>query len=193
MRQKPLFFPRLRTFFVLLLVFFPSLNHGQSYRSFRADLEEIAQRTLWQKGPFHFYPIVGIREIGYDSNVYYKPEFAQPISDYMAVFYADLNAHLVFKKRLILSLTWTPEYVYYLTEARERRWNHTISPEFKLRLLRRLVLSGGYSYSNRRYRVSSEFDVRANEIASGYNGGFFFETGWKTSLGFRASIRNLSY
>ena len=192
MRQKPLIFSRSFTLFLLLLLI-SILSYGQSYRSFRADLDEISQRTLWQKGPFRFYPIIGIREIGFDSNVYYKPEFAEPISDYMAVFYADLNAHLVFKKRLILSLTWNPEYVFYLTEARERRWNQFISPEFKLRLLRRLVLSGGYSYSDRRYRVSSEFDVRANEIASGYNGGFFFETGWKTSLGFRASIRNLSY
>ncbi len=192
MRKIPLVF-FIPLCLLLLLVLFPGLNHAQSYRSFRADLEEIAQRTLWQKGPFRFYPVIGIRELGYDSNVYYEPEFAEPVSDYMAVFYADLNAHLVHKNRLILSLTWTPEYVFYVTETRERRWNHSISPEFKLRLLRRLVLSGGYSYSNRRRRPTGEFDVRANELIEGYHGGFFFETGWKTSLGFRASIRNISY
>jgi hypothetical protein len=177
---------------VLLLLLTPILSYGQSYRPLRAELDEIARRTLWQKGPFRFYPIIGLR-FGYDSNVYYQHEISEPISDYVAVFPAEINAHFIHKNRLILSLAWNPEYVYYLNEERERRWNNAISLKFKLRLLRQLVLSGGYAYSNRRRRPSSEFDVRANEIIRGYHGGLFFESGWKTSLGFIGSIRNISY
>jgi hypothetical protein len=179
--------------FALFLVLLTSiLSYGQSYRPLRAELDEIARRTFWKKGPFRFYPIIGIR-FGYDNNVYYQHEINEPISDYVAMFPAEINAHLIHKNRLILSLTWKPEYVYYFNETRERRWNNTISPEFKLRVLRQIVLSGGYTYSNRRRRPSSEFDVRANELIRDYHGGLFFDTGWKTSLGFIGSIQNISY
>jgi len=107
-------------FLVLLVLLFSVLSYGQSYRSFSATLDEIENRTLWKTGPFRFFPLLGVRDLGYDSNVYYMPEALDPVSDYMAVVYADLNAHIVYKKRLILSLRWIPEYVYYYSISKRR-------------------------------------------------------------------------
>lgn len=178
--------------FILLLLLIAGWSYGQTYRPFKAYLDEINRRTLWQKGPFRFYPVLGFR-FGYDNNVYYQRESDGPVTDYVAAIPAEIDAHLVYKNRLILSLVWNPEYVFYFAEKRERRLNNTLSPEFKLRLIRRLVLSGGYTYIDRRRRATSEFDVRANEKIEAYRGGLFFETGWKTSLGFTGSLRKIRY
>jgi hypothetical protein len=131
--------------------------------------------------------------MGYDGNVYYGRTGDEPVTDYTATFSPEITAYLLFRDYFIFSFTENPEYVYYIKEARERRWNHNFSPEFKWLLLGRIVLGGSYSYQNRRHRATSEFDVRANEIREGYRGSIFYETPRQTSFGFNYRRDEISY
>ncbi len=181
------------TVMILLSMFISATGYGQSYSSFRSELDEINNQALWRIGPFRIHPSLQFRDIGYDDNVYYQREEDNPISDYMGIFSPQVKTHFLHSDFLILSLTVNPEYVYYFTQKGERGWNNNISPEFKLRFFRRMIISGQYSYSKHRRRASSEFDVRADEKIEGYSASLLYETGWKTSFGFSGSVRDISY
>ncbi len=181
-------------FIALLVLFSVSIpTYGQAYQPFRWELEQIAKQTRWRIGPFRFFPTVSFRNIGYDGNVYYEREEDNPISDYTVTFAPHVKVYILFRNFFILSLTESPEYVYYFEQKRERTWNNTISPEFKFLFLNRLVISGRYSYRNRRWRATSEFDVRANELRESYRGSLFYETARRTSFGISASSAKISF
>ncbi|MFW6140807.1 MAG: hypothetical protein ACOC5S_05585 [Acidobacteriota bacterium] len=174
-------------------VFFPEDGEAQSYRTFDYEREQILEQTRWMIGPFRIFPQFRLTNIGYDGNVYYGREGDEPVTDYTATFSPEVTAYLLFRDYFIFSFTENPEYVYYLEEARERRWNHNFSPEFKWLLLSRIVLGGSYSYQNRRHRATSEFDVRANELRKAYRGSVFYETPRQTSFGFNYRKEDISY
>ncbi len=177
--------------FISFLVSVPI--YGQSYQTFRSELEQITKRARWRIGPFRIYPTIQFRNIGYDDNVYYKREEDNPISDYTATISPEAKVYLLFRNWLILSFSENPEYVYYVKEKRERAFNNSYSPELKLLLFHRFVISGDYQFRKARRRASSEFDVRAVEEVKGYNGRFFYETARGTSFGFSGVIRKISY
>jgi hypothetical protein len=179
--------------FLSLLFSFSVPAYGQGYRTFRWELEQITKQTKWKIGPFRLYPTIRLRDIGYDDNVYYQREEDNPVSDYTATISPQIKVNLLFRNFLILSLTENPDYVYYFKQKRERAWNNTLSPEVKFLFLNRLVLSGRYSYANRRWRATSEFDVKANELRESYRGSLFYETARRTSFGISASLEKISY
>ena len=176
-------------FFALL----PGEAGAQSYRSFSSERDNILEETRWMIGPFRIFPRFNLKNIGYDGNVYYQGKDEEPVTDYTATISPEITAHLLFRNSFILTVTENPEYIYYAEESRERRWNNNFSPEFKWLLLGRIVLGGSYFYRNRRYRASSEFDVRANELRTGYRGSVFYETARETSFGFNYKRENISY
>lgn len=180
---------------VFIFVFFSFFiqTKAQSYRSFRSEMKRIIKESLWKMGPFRVDPSLRLRDVGYDGNVYYQREEDEPVSDYTATLSPELRVHVVFRNYLILSFRENPEYVFYVQEKRERRWNNTFAPEFKLLLFHRFVLGGGYSYSSRRWRATSEFDRRANEFKKEFKGSFFYETARETSIGLSAQQAEITY
>jgi len=139
------------------------------------------------------YPTLGLKDIGYDSNVYYQRREENPISDFRGTISPGAKIYFLFRRFLIFSLTENPEYVYYVKQKKERGWNNTFSPELKLLLLNRFVLGGSYLNRRRRYRVTPEFNVRVNEYRHGLNGSLFYETARNTSIGITASSEDISY
>ncbi len=184
-------FNQAAVFLFLILISCPV--YGQSYQSFKSTLEQITERVKLKIGPFRILPTVQFRNIGYDNNVYYQHEDNDPVSDFTVTFSPQVQVYLLFRDHLILSLAENPEYVYYFEQKRERRWNNSLSPEFKYLFLDRFVISGKYLHSNRRRRASSEFDVRANEIVKSASGRLFYETARKTSFGFFGFTRKINY
>jgi hypothetical protein len=168
-------------------------TYGQGYKTFRGELEQIVKQTRWRIGPLRLFSTVNFRNIGYDDNVYYQRGEDNPTSDYTGTISPEVKVYLLFRNFLILSLTESPEYVYYFKQKRERRWNNTLSPEFKFLFLNRFVISGRYSYRNRRWRATNEFDVRANERRESYRGSLFYETVRRASFGISASSEKVSY
>ncbi len=193
MKKKVIF-----SFFYLITLFLMFLlvsiySYGQGYQEAKQELERIAKQTKWRIGPFRLFPTVNFTDIGYDDNVYHQRDEDNPVSDYTTTFSPQVKIYLLYRNFLILSLTENPEYVYYFKQKRERRWNNTISPEIKLLFLNRFVISGRYSYRNRRWRASSEFDVRANELRESYKGSLFYETARRVSFRMFASLEKISY
>jgi len=181
------------TFLLTLFLFTAGTVQAQSYRTFSRELQQIMERELFRIGPFRVDPGISLQRIGYDGNVYYQREGDEPITDYTATFALPLRVHLLWRNYLILSLTETPSYVYYLEESRERRWNNAFSPEFKLLFMNRFVISGRYERSSQRLRVTSEFDARVNALNKGYSGSLFYETARETSFGVSASSVERNY
>jgi len=176
------------------MVFLSSISlYGQSYRTFQWELEQIINQTRLRIGPFRIYPTIQLRDIGYDDNVYYQREDDGPVSDFTGTISPSFRVSLVFRNSLILSLTENPEFVFYYKQKRERRWNNTLSPGFRLLLLKRFVISGRYLNRNRRRRATREFDIRANELREGFEGSLFYETARGTSFGVTASSNKISY
>ena len=190
-RSVSILFGRVAVFLSLILI--SCSAYGQSYQSFKSTLEQITERVKLKIGPFRILPTIQFKNIGYDSNVYYQHEDNDPVSDFTITFSPEAQVYLLFRDHLILSLAENPEYVYYFEQKRERRWNNTFSPEFKYLFLDRFVISGKYLYSNRRWRASSEFDVRANEIVNSASGQIFYETARKTSFGLSGFTRKINY
>ena len=180
---------------VFIFVFFSFLIQAkaQNYRSFRSEMKRIIELSLWKIGPFRVEPSLRLRDVGYDGNVYYQREEDKPVSDYTATLSPELRVHVLFRSYLILTLRENPEYVFYVQEKRERRWNNTFAPEFKLLLFHCFVLGGGYSYSSRRWRATSEFDSRANEFKREFKGSFFYETARETSIGLNVQQAEITY
>jgi len=192
--MKKVFLIFIFSFISFLLSFLVSVPiYGQSYQTFRSELEQITKRARWRIGPFRIYPTIQFRNIGYDDNVYYQRKEDNPISDYTATISPEAKVYLLFRNWLILSFSENPEYVYYVKEKRERAFNNSYSPALKLLLFHRFVISGDYQFRKARRRASSEFDVRTVEEVKGYNGGFFYETARRTSFGFSGAIRRISY
>jgi len=179
--------------FIFLLLVSLSSAYGQTYRTFSSEQKQIIEKARWKIGPFRIYPAIQFRNIGYDDNVYYQREVDNPASDFTGTIAPEIKAYFLFRNYLILSLTESPEYVYYHKQKRERSLNNTLCPELKILLFNRFVISGSYLHSDRRRRATSEFDVRANEKTIGHRAGFFYETARETSFGFSGSIRTIRY
>ncbi|MCD6193937.1 MAG: outer membrane beta-barrel protein [Candidatus Aminicenantes bacterium] len=175
------------------LLLIPSTVSAQTYLSFRSGMEQIVRQTWIKFGPFRLLPRFRLRDVGYDGNVYYQREEDEPVSDYTATLSPEIGVNVLFRNYLILKLRENPEYVYYLAEKRERRWNNVFSPEFKLLLFHRFTLGWSYTNSRRRRRATSEFDVRANEYRKEYKGSFFYETARETSLGLMIQQAEITY
>jgi hypothetical protein len=90
--------------FISLLFSFSVPAYGQSYRTFKWELEQIAKQTRWRIGPLRIFPTIQFRDIGYDDNVYYQREEDNPISDYTATISPQAKVYLLFRNFLILSL-----------------------------------------------------------------------------------------
>jgi hypothetical protein len=180
-------------FLSLVLGFIPSLVRGQEYRTFRWEKENVENRTRYQVGPFRIYPVIRLREIGYDDNVYRQRDPDEPIADFTATFSPEVQVFVLYKNWLILQLRENPEYVFFAKEGRERSLNNRFSLGYKFRLLNKFVFSGDFFFNRTRVRATSEFDVRANQILIRYEGGFFYETPRETSFGIKSSIQGYNY
>jgi hypothetical protein len=190
-QRKPFFLRK-----ALVLLFFSSitiLSYSQGYRLFRDEREDIINTAKYRIGPFWIYPSIGLRDIGYDNNVYYEREDQAPVSDYTLTVFSTIRLYYLFHHSIIISLRENPEYVYYFEEKKERGWNNIFSPEIRVLLLNRFVLNGSYLDSKMRYRATSEFNSRVNEYRKGFKGSLFFETGRGTSLGISESSEEITY
>jgi len=178
---------------MLMLFVLVSKANGQGYQSFKRELDEIVENTKWRIGPFRIFPQLFFRDIGYDNNVYRRPDFYEPVSDFRFTLSLPVTTHLIIKDTMILSFTVTPEYVFFAQEERERSFNIGYSPAIKLRFLKRFVLSGSYLHQRSRVRASSEFDERVEVNQNEVRSQLFYETARRTSIGFTGTVRDLNH
>ena len=166
---------------------------GQNHQTFQDELAGIRERARLRLGPLLIFPALQIRDVGYDDNIYLDGPQEGPISDYRATLSPQIKFNVVLGGSLLLSFLENPEYLYYNREKSRRAFGNSISPGFRILLLRRLVLSGGYDYQKHFRSLSREVDYLTEITSKGYHGEFFFETPRKTSLGVSADIREYTH
>ena len=182
-----------RAVLVLCLLAWTLPIFGQDHRAFQDELAGIQERARWRLGPLLIFPALQIQDVGYDDNVYLESPQEGPVSDYRATLSPQIKFNVVLGGSLLLSFLENPEYLYYNREKSRRAFGNSITPGFRVLLLRRFVLSGNYDYQKHFRSLSREVNLLTENISKGYHGEIFFETPRMTSLGVSADIRQYAH
>jgi hypothetical protein len=166
---------------------------GQSYRTFEEEYSGLKAATGWRLGPLKALPVLRLFNVGYDSNVFYRPKEETAISDYIATVSPEIKAAWLLGTSAILSFTENPEYNFYLRETGLRAFNNSWSPAIRLLLVRRLSLSGDYHFLRHLRRATSEFETPLKDTQKGWTARVFFETPRGTALGFSGAVEDLRF
>ncbi|MDI6698446.1 MAG: outer membrane beta-barrel protein [Candidatus Saccharicenans sp.] len=120
------------------------------------ELRRSWEQAAWKFGPLRIQPLLIIRDAGYDSNIYYHPE---AVSDFWLTAGPGADAYFMVKKRLLVHLFESPQYVYFFKTERERTWNNYLNGEVSLSFNRFLLTAGG-ALNRARERWNTEIDIR---------------------------------
>lgn len=185
--NKPRF---LVTAFLMALIWAPAW--GQDHTSFRVERDIVTQARL-RFGPFRFLPVLQLRNLGYDDNVYYQQSGGPRVGDYTGTVSPEIKSYLLLGRSLILSFTDNPEYLYFAKQTRLRTFTNSFASGARLNLFNRLTLSGEYHFRNHLRRALSEFSRLVADTAKGVTTSVFYETPRGTSVGVRGKIDRFSY
>ncbi len=177
----------------LLVLFAWAPLAGQSYRTFREEYEAIRERARLRLGPLRLAPAFRLSEAGYDSNVYYREEDGGVVGDATATAGAELAAHWLAGGSFILSVTESPEYLFYAREEGLRAFSNSVSAGLRWLVLRSLSLSGEYHVLSHVRRSMSELDRRIRDTATGGRARLFFETARGTAFGLTGAVDDFRY
>jgi len=166
---------------------------GQSYRNFREEYDAIRGRARFRLGPLRVIPEFRLSEVGYDSNVYFREEGSEVVSDFTAAFSPEVKGYGLVGSSVILSVTENPEYLFYARETKLRTFTNSFSSGLRMFFLRSLSLDADYHVRSHVRRSLSELDQRIRDTATGGTAGLFFETARGTALGFTGSIEDFRY
>lgn len=175
----------------LLLCSFPL--SGQDYEPFSGKFKRIREDSLFSLGPFYFLPRLQFRDIGYDSNVYFRPMDEETVGDYTAAFSPEIEVDFLLGRTLILHFTENPEYHHSLNEKERRNLTNSFSAGASLFVLGRFALSGNYSYSRRWARITAEFFSQTLTTSEGVEGSFYYESPSRITMGFSGRSTRVSY
>lgn len=133
------------------------------------DVEPATAVLSW--GPVRLAPGLQVREIGYDTNVFYEP--VDPKEDWVVSVMPDLLAYS--RLRLLRFSAYTGvDLTYYNTYSSER----SVSDQYRGRvdfLLSRIRPFVGAGYLTERTKPNGEINVRADRRETELSGGIAFE------------------
>ncbi|MGQ9800352.1 MAG: outer membrane beta-barrel protein [Candidatus Saccharicenans sp.] len=147
------------------------------------------ERAAWKFGPLRIQPLLIIREAGYDSNIYYHPE---AVSDFWLTAGPGAEAYLMLKKRLIVHVYESPQYVYFFKTERERTWNNYLNGDISLSL-KRILLTVGGSLNRARERWNTEIDIRPRRTEKGGFVSLLYQRSYRVSFEVRAARIDYDY
>ncbi len=166
---------------------------GQSYRSFREEYNSIKDKARLRLGPLRIVPEFRLSEVGYDSNVYFREEASEAVSDFTAAFSPEVRGTWLVGGSVILSVMENPEYLFYVKEEGLRAFTNSFASSVRLLVLRRFSLSADYHVLSHVRRATSELGQRIRDTVKGLTAGFFFETPRGTAAGLTGSLEDFRY
>jgi len=116
--------------------------------------------TAHRAGPVTLAPVITLRDIGVDTNVYRTA--TRPVSDFTFTAIPTLSA-TTRGRRVTLSGRSDTELVYFSQQSSERSVNPALSGTAQWKLPR-MTLAGTASYLNTRDRPSDEIDARLRHV-----------------------------
>lgn len=166
---------------------------AQTYRSFREEAEAVRAAARLRLGPLRLAPAFRLSEVGHDSNVYYREDGGEVVGDFTATLAPEVAAHWLAGRSLILSVTESPEYLFYAREEGLRAFSNSLSGRLRLLVLRNLSLTGGVHRLSHVRRSLSELDRRIRDTSAGGEAAVFFETARGTAFGLTGSVDDFRY
>jgi len=178
---------------ILGIILLAGALSAQSYQIFSDEYQRLLTQSRWKLGPFRLFPTISVRDFGYDDNLYFGSDQAEPKKDFTMTLSPELKAYWPLRNTFLFYLRENPEYAYFLHESQQRAFTNSYGAGLRCLLLGRFVLSGEYGNDVHRRRLSSEFQMPANDRTRTYQAGLSFETARKTSIGITYALRKISY
>jgi len=180
--------PVLKT--IVFCLFFSFLTVELMAETWKAkELRRAWEEAAWRFGPLRVQPLIIIRDAGWDSNIYYHP---QAVSDFWLTAGPGAYAYLMFKKRVIVRVFESPQYVYFFKTERERTWNNYFNGDVSLSFNRILLTVGG-AWNNARERWNTEIDIRPRRIEKRGNVSLLYQRSYRVSFEVTASWADYLY
>jgi hypothetical protein len=131
-------------------------------------IEDVRKNAKVHAGPFYVTPILQLKEVGVDSNVFNAA--GEQKSDFLVNVSPTVNLWVPAARRALLSVTAATDLVWYATYDSER----SIDPQLTVRgetYLHRLTLFAQDAYLNTRQRPNYEIDLRSRHVENDALGG----------------------
>lgn len=142
----------------------PRAAFGQGSTWAGEGLARMIESAMWKAGSLRVNAALGIRDAGYDSDIYYG--FAgHPVPDGTVATSFPFQLLLSLNKTTVLDFFDIPRYDYYLNTKSERAWNNTFHGQVHFALTKVYLRLGG-GYANNRQRLSQELYVNIREKTS---------------------------
>ena len=164
-------------------IFVFALAGWGSAPTFAQSTSSEEQRPTIKIGPVELWPLILVRNIGVDANVYNDP--VNPVRDFTATVAPNLEL-VVRPSWMRLSYTSISEFVYFREEKSQRSVNRGFQTraDFNLSYFQPYVVAGGLLT---RERQNTEIDIRARRQLRNYGAGVRMRlwTSTSVSAGFR--------
>ncbi len=125
----------------------------------KATIEKAMGDALWRLGDVRVQPILGVRNIGYVSNISGKP--GQRVDDYTATGVIGVKAYLPIGKKVILAGHALPEYAWWDQTTPLRTWQYRYGAGL-FGYFNRLTMTAKFDAEDQQSYVSNELDSPAN-------------------------------
>jgi hypothetical protein len=156
---------------------------------FGRDLEWRYNNAAFHLGPLGANVRFVLRNVGYDTNVYFGATENQ-VKDYTFTAGPAIDAYIPLRKRIVFHIYESPQYVYYKETARERTWNNFFTGDVHF-IFNRFVLSAGVESSRAKERWNSEITIPIYRKLNAVRGAAFVQLATRTS--FEVSYRMARY
>lgn len=125
----------------------------------KATIEKAMGDALWRFGDVRIQPLLGVRNIGYVSNISGDP--GSRVDDYTGTAVIGVKAYLPVGKKVILAAHAMPEYAWWKKTNPLRTWQYRYGAGF-FGYFNRLTIAAKATAEDQQSYVSNELDSPAN-------------------------------
>ncbi len=158
----------------------PGRLFGQGQTWTGEGLAQMLEAAHWRLGFLRVNAALELSNAGHDSDIYYG-FLSEPTPDVSASASAPIQVLWPLGQKLVLDVSESPEYVFYLDNQQERAWNNTFSGLVHVALDRWYFQAGG-GLSNVRKRMSPELDLPVRLKTDSLNGLALWQAAKSVSL-----------
>ncbi|MFO7734180.1 MAG: hypothetical protein R6X21_11110, partial [Candidatus Aminicenantes bacterium] len=162
------FFPVAALALLAALLWAPAKAYGQGSTWTGANLAQMIESAGWRLGALRVNAALQIMNAGYDSDVYYGYR-GEPAPDLTLQASVPVQILLPLSKKVVLDVSDSPQYDFYLKTEGWRAWNNTFAGRVHL-AFDKVYLQAGGDLDNSRRRLSSELELNVRQKRQGLNG-----------------------
>lgn len=159
------------------------MAYGQGNTWPGGGLAQMVEGAGWRLGPLRINGAFTLGNAGHDSDVYYQYLGNDPVPDWTFAAGVPAQVLLPLGKKVVLDLSDSPQYLFYLDTKNERAWNNTVRGQVHFPLDRFYAQVGGGMADVRR-RLSLELDINVREKRDDLGGLFLWQASKATSIAF---------